>query len=424
MEYQPNQIKEGITLHLIPNDRFKTNLMAIFITTTLTRENVTKNALIPAVLRRGSKHMPTQEEISKVLEEMYGATFDCGVDKRGDNQVLKFYFESINDRFLPQEQETLLKTSVDKFLELVFDPLTEKDNQFKPEYVNQEKDNLKKIIEGKIDNKAKYAMDRCIEEMYKDEPFGLYRYGYLEDLESIDAANLYEAYQQLLAKSKIDIFVSGIEEPKLQEWITQNPKVQELSARKPQFVAITGKPKEAPVPEKVVQESMEVTQGKLIIGLDLAIEDSNLRYDATIYNSILGGSANSKLFQKVREEASLAYSASSSYVKNKNNIFISCGIDIPNYEQTVDIIKKQLEAMKQGNFTDEEVENAKQGILSAIKSIEDEQDTEMMYYFAQELTDQKYSLEEYSRKISEVTKQKVIDIAQKVTVDTIYFLKD
>ena len=421
MEYQPNQIKEGITLHLIPNDRFKTNLMAIFITTTLTRENVTKNALIPAVLRRGSKHMPTQEEISKVLEEMYGATFDCGVDKRGDNQVLKFYFESINDRFLPQEQETLLKTSVDKFLELVFDPLTEKDNQFKPEYVNQEKDNLKKIIEGKIDNKAKYAMDRCIEEMHKDEPFGLYRYGYLEDLESIDAANLYEAYQQLLAKSKIDIFVSGIEEPKLQEWITQNPKVQELSARKPQFVAITGKPKEAPVPEKVVQESMEVTQGKLIIGLDLAIEDSNLRYDATIYNSILGGSANSKLFQKVREEASLAYSASSSYVKNKNNIFISCGIDIPNYEQTVD---KQLEAMKQGNFTDEEVENAKQGILSAIKSIEDEQDTEMMYYFAQELTDQKYSLEEYSRKISEVTKQKVIDIAQKVTIDTIYFLKD
>lgn len=424
MEYKPNEIKEGITLHQVPNDRFKTNLMAIFITTTLNRENVTKNALIPTVLRRGSKQMPTQEEISKILEEMYGATFDCGVDKRGDNQVLKFYFESINDNFLPNGDENMLKDSLEKFLELVFDPYTDGTNQFKPEYVEQEKDNLKKIIESKIDNKAKYAMDRCIEEMYKDEPFGLYRYGYVEDLESINAENLYQSYQQLLSQSKIDLFVSGRDNPKIKEWVNQNPNIQKLAARKPQFVSISSKPKDAPVPEKVVQESMEVTQGKLMIGLDLAIEDTNLQYPTTIYNSILGGSANSKLFQKVREEASLAYSASSSYVKNKNNIFISCGIDIPNYEKTVEIIKKQLEAMKQGDFTEEEVENAKQGLLSAIKSVNDEQDTELMYYFAQELMNTKHSLKEYSDRISQVTKQDVIDIAHKVTIDTIYFLKD
>ena len=110
----------------------------------------------------------TQEEISKRLEELYGASFDCGIDKTGDNQVLKFYIESINDHFLPQQGENMLKASLDNLLEIVFNPLVE-NNGFKEQYVEQEKKNMKQRIEGKIDNKARYALDRCIEEMYKDK---------------------------------------------------------------------------------------------------------------------------------------------------------------------------------------------------------------------------------------------------------------
>ena len=145
------------------------------MTTKLTRENVTKNAVISALLRRGSKNMPSQEEISKQMEEMYGASFDCGLDKTGDNQVLKFYLETVNDNFLPEKGEDILKNSLEKLLEIVFNPYLEEET-FKPEYVEQEKNNIKQRIEGKIDNKARYAMDRCIEEIYKDEPFGLYRF--------------------------------------------------------------------------------------------------------------------------------------------------------------------------------------------------------------------------------------------------------
>ena len=208
MQYNEKEIKKGIKLHEIQTEKFKTNLIAIFLSMPITKENVTKNSLISAVLRRGSKNMPTLDKISQEMEEMYGASFDCGLDKTGDNHILKFYLEAINDNFLPQTDENMLKTSIEKILELVFNPLVE-NGGFKDEYVKQEKENVKRIIEGKPDNKARYAFDRCIEEMYKNQPYGLYKYGYIEDLERITAQDLYKYYQSMIAECKIDIFVSG-----------------------------------------------------------------------------------------------------------------------------------------------------------------------------------------------------------------------
>lgn len=422
MEYKQTEIKKGIKLHTIKTEKFKTNLIAIMLTTKLNRENVTKNALVPAVLRRGTKNLTTQEEINKKLEEMYGASLDCGLDKTGDNQVLKFYIETVNDEFLPQEAENMLKTSLEKIFEFVFNPYLE-NGCFKKEYVEQEKENIKQIIDGKIDNKARYSLDRCIEEMYKDKPYGLYKYGYVEDMKNINEKNLYEYYQQLINECKIDIFVSGIIDEETENIIKNNENIIKLKDREPQYNEhkIIAKRTEK---ENDVQESMDVTQGKLIIGMDLDIDDDNLRFDVMIYNSIFGGSANSKLFQNVREKASLAYTASSSYYRFKNNIFINCGIEIKNYEKALEIIKQQIEDMKKGDFTDEEVENAKKGIIASIKTIDDEQDTEITYFFSQELSKSKCNIEQYMQRISEVTKDKVVDVANKVSINTVYFLKD
>lgn len=422
MEYKQIEIKKGIKLHTIKTEKFKTNLIAIMLTTKLNRENVTKNALIPAVLRRGTKNLTTQEEINKKLEEMYGASLDCGLDKTGDNQVLKFYIETVNDEFLPQEAENMLKISLEKIFEFVFNPYLE-NGCFKKEYVEQEEKNIKQIIEGKIDNKARYSLDRCIEEMYKEQPYGLYKYGYVEDIKDINEKNLYEYYQKLINECKIDIFVSGIIDEKTENIIKNNENIIKLKDREPQYneTEIIAKRSQK---ENDVQESMDVTQGKLIIGMDLDIDDDNLRFDVMIYNSIFGGSANSKLFQNVREKASLAYTASSSYYRFKNNIFINCGIEIKNYEKALEIIKQQIEDMKKGDFTDEEVENAKKGIIASIKTIDDEQDTEITYFFSQELSKSKCNIEQYMQRISEVTKDKVVDVANKVSINTVYFLKD
>lgn len=422
VEYRIIKIKNGINLHTIDTNKFKTNLIAVMLTTKLDRENVTRNALIPAVLRRGTVSLGTQEEINKKLEEMYGASFDCGLDKTGDNQVLKFYIESVNDEFLPQNNENMLKMSLENIFEMVFNPYLES-GHFKKEYIDQEKENLKQIIEGKIDNKARFALDRCIEQMYKDEPFGLYKYGYVEDLDKIDERNLYEYYINLIGQCKIDIFVSGILNQNIDTLIKNNVNISKLKEREPDYVMPEPKPKVS-VRENIVQDSMEVNQGKLIIGLDLDLDNEDLRYDAMIYNSLLGGSANSKLFQNVREKASLAYTAASNYYRFKNNIFINCGIEIENFDKALDIIRKQIEDMKNGDFSEEDVENAKQGIIAAIKSIDDEQDTEITYFFGQELSKNKLDIDSYMERVNLVNKQKVIDIANKVSINTIYFLRN
>ncbi len=419
MKYYTKPIKEGIDSHIIETNKFKTNLLTVFITTPLLKETITKQALIASVLRRGTNTMKTSEQISINLEEMYGASFDCGIEKIGENHILKFYLETINDEFLPKESDILQK-GLNTIFEIVFNPLIE-NGTFKEEYVKQEKENLKQIIEGKKDNKAKYALDRCIEEMYKNKPYGLYKYGYTQDLEKITPKNLYDYYKEMIKNSKIDIFISGkIDKEKIEETIQQNENIKKLQQRtinktKPQLIQTKNEPLS-------VQEQMDITQGKLVLGLNIENEDPNSKYTALLYNMVLGGGANSKLFQNVREKASLAYTASSNYIRQMNNILIRCGIETKNYEKALTIIKEQLEDIKNGNLTEEELQNAKQTIISTIKFIPDEQDTEVTYYFGGVISGKHVSIEEYQNKINEITKKQIIDLANQTKINTIYFL--
>ena len=423
MNYIKQNIKPGITFHKINTNKFKTNLFSIFVTTKLERENVTKNALLTAILRRGTKKMPTQELISQNLENMYGASFDCGVEKTGDNHIMKFYLESINNEFLPS-QENLSKECLDILIDIVFNPYVE-NGSFKEEYINGEKENLKQIIEGKIDNKAKYASDRCIEEMYKNKPYGLYKYGYIEDLKNINAKDLYEYYLQLIKNAKIDIFVSGDLDNEILNSIKENEIIKNLNERDPKYnVNKENEVKERVNEPKIIKESMQVTQGKLILGLDILENKKESKYATSVYNIILGGSANSKMFQNVREKASLAYTAGSIYLRQKDNVFIKCGIDIPNYDKALEIIKQQLEQMKNGDFSEDDINNAKLLISSTIGSIPETQDAELTYYFSQELSDEFISIEDYINRINSVTKEQILNIANNVQINTIYFLKD
>ena len=422
MEYNQCEIKKGIKLHTIKTDKFKTNLIAVFLSKKLERENVTKNALIPAILRRGSKTLKTQEEISKTLEEMYGASFDCGIDKTGDNQVIRFYIETVNDNYLPKKENNLEK-SIQTLLEIVFNPY-EENGKFKKDYINQEKENMKKRIESRKDNKARYSLDRCIEEMYKDKPYGLYKFGYSKDLEKINEENLYSYYKDLINTCKIDIFVSGPIDENIIKILKEDKILNSLNEREAEYNKLELEQKKKIEKENIVIEKMEVTQGKLLVGLDVDINDNKSKAIAMVYNNILGGSANSKMFQNVREKAHLAYVANSMYYKYKGNIIVNSGIEISNYEKALELIKKQIEDMKKGEFTKEEVENAKKGIISAIKTINDEQDSIIIYYFGQELTNTNVSVEQYMDEILSVSYEDVKNIAKKVYINTIYFLRD
>lgn len=422
MSYKTQEIKKGIQAHVIETNKFKTNLFAMFLTVPLNRENITQNALIPAVLRRGTETLKSQEEISIELENMYGATLDCGVEKTGDNQVLKFYLETLNDNFLPNK-ENLSKKAIELLLDVIFNPLTE-NNHFKKEYVDSEKKTIKRLIDGRIDNKDMYAYTRCIEEMYKNEPYGLYKYGYIEDLENINEENLYTDYQNLLSIAKIDFFASGeLQTDSVISIIEGNQNIQKLQEREDTHIVNTeDTEKKKEVQIQTIQDVKDVTQGKLVIGLDIDYYKKDSRYAMCIYNVILGESATSKMFQNVREKAGLAYSARSTYIRQKNNIFIRAGIEIKNYSKALEIIKEQLEDMKNGKFSDEEIDNAKKYMTSGIKTVQDEQDSEITYYMGQELSKTLLTFEEYMDKINSVTREEILEIAKNIHINTIYFL--
>ena len=425
MDYTTTQIGEGIKLHKINTNKFKTNLIAIFLTTKLNKEDITKKSLILGVLKRGTNNLKTQEKINTKLEELYGAELNCGIDKLADDHVMKFYIESLNDNFTYQQEE-ILKQSIKLLFDIVFNPLTQ-NGEFNTEYVESEKQKLKQIIDAKKDNKAHYSYTRCIEEMYKNEPYGLYSLGYSEDLEQITNKNLYETYKNIIKTCKIDIFVSGsfkedsTTENNIEKLVEDCVKTSKINPRNVESLYVKNEAKTEPK-EKVVKEKMDVSQGKLVIGLDILNSTPEDKPATSVYNAILGGGANSKLFQNVREKASLAYSASSMYIKNKNNIIIRSGIEHTNYEKALEIIKKQIEDMQKGEFTQKDIQDAKQLITSSFRSMQDEQDSELSYYFNREMEQNLVDIENYIKQIESVSKEQIVKIASNVKVNTIYFL--
>ena len=255
--------------------------------------------------------------------------------------------------------------------------------------------------------------------MYKDEPYGLYKYGYIEDLEKITNEDLYKTYNELINNAKIDIFVSGnIDEEVVKELISK--KIDKLNARNYKIKKSSNNVEQTK--DKTIIERTNVAQGNLNIGMKFNSKSQKDNINAAVYNAVLGGGANSKLFQNVREKASLAYSAGSMYIKTKDAMIIKCGIDPENYEKTLDIVKKQLEDMEDGKFTLEDIEKAVELIVASYKSMQDEQDSEITYYFTKELNQDNMSVNDYIENIKKVSKEDIIDIAKKIKISIIYFL--
>ena len=392
----------------IETKKFKTNVYALYLTIPLTKENVTYNALIPTVLKRGCEKYNNQLEISKKLEEMYDATFGIGITKVGNNEVLKFYLESLNNNYLPNNED-LSKTSIEMLLNIVMNPYLV-NGKFDDDYVEQEKENLKKVIESRKDNKDTYATNRLLEEMFKEEPYGLYKFGNIDEIDNITSEKLYEKYKELIKNSEKYLYIVG--DVKNLNIESYNIDEKEITISKEFPVKISEK-------ENIVKEQMDVTQGKLVIGLNMP---NNKQEVIALYNTILGKGANSKLFLNVREKEGLAYSAGSTYLKRNNAIIISTGIEVLKYNKAVEVIKNQLKDMEDGNITEKEMKDAKQFINAGLNLINESSENMIEYRFDKDLYNEEIDIEKYRKKIEEITKEDIVKVAQQIKIDTIYFL--
>ncbi len=408
----------GIKVFRVKSGKFKTNSINVFFHDKLCRENAAKNALLPAVLRRGCESFPAIMDISLYLEDLYGASFDCGVTKKGENQIVQFYLEYVSDKYT-KSNDNLTEKAFDLLYDIIIKPVTE-DGGFKKEYVEQEKKNLKELIESRVNDKMHYAVEKCLEEMCKDEPFSIYAYGDVEDYDEINEKNLYEHYKYFTQELPIYVFISGDLEDDKVRYITERLKKIQRGTTKP----IENSHAVKNVDEvKNITEQMNINQGKLSIGFRANIDpNSDEYYSLLVYNSILGGGLHSKLFQNVREKAGLAYYVFSRLEKFKGLMVISSGIETGNKQKAIDIINKQIEDIKEGSISDYEYQSAIKSIETGIESLKDSQLQVVDFYLSQYIVGTNDTPDGLIEKVKKVTVDDVISVSNKIKMDTVYFL--
>jgi len=419
MKLKSNRIKlgNGIHLNIIETDKFKSNLLSYYILRPLNKEEVTMNALLPLVLKRGSQEFSTSIEIERQLEMLYGANFSAMINKKGEKHILRFTMEWVNSDYI--SGETIEYNAVNMLRNIVYNPYLE-NGYFKKEYIDKEKENLKNKIESKILDKRSYAINRCIEEMCKYEKFSIYSLGYTEDLEDINEKNLYNHYLNILETSQIELFYVGKMNEDLVDHIIKNNKIDRDDILNLERESILSSVQN----KNSVNEKADINQGKLVIGYRAGIPYEDKLYNGLLLASdIFGGGPNSKLFRNVREKESLAYYVSSSILKFKSLMILDAGIEFENFDKTLTIINKQLKELKAGEFSEDDIEISKKSILTSTESIKDSAFLISEFFFSQELSKDDRSLENIMADINNTTKDDIVAAANKINVDTIFFLE-
>ncbi len=412
------KINDNISLNYIEMKKLKTNVVGVYLRRPLKEDEASKNAVLSYVLKSGCKMLPTTLEITRHLQDLYGATLNSGVIKSGDNQAIFFDAETISDKYAPQN-EKLTNELLKLLLNVIFKPLTD-NNSFKKDIVLREKKTVNDKIDSLINDKRAYAKMRCNEEVCNGDVYALTRFGTKKALDEINEVNLYSHYENIISSSQIDIFISGeavIDEAKK----LISDFVKNIEFKKPDEIKTNKISKSNNV--KNIKDSLDVTQGKLSIGFTTGINASDKDFPALVVaNSIFGAGTHSKLFNNVREKLSLAYYASSSLNKFKGLMFVDAGIEFSNFNKAYKETIAQLNALKNGEISDEEISSSKNAIINSLNTYYDDQRYMQMYAIDCIYLGINCDIEKYKKDILAITIEDVMRVVPDICENTVYFL--
>ncbi len=412
------EIANKVLFKYIETDKFKTNYFSFNFISPIENEKSAYNSLLPLVLMRGCEKYPTQADINKKLQYLYSGEITARNDKFGEYQIFGLKANMLDNRF---SAETDITTeTVDLICQMIFEPLTEYGN-FTKNYTKGEKINLIDIIEAERNNKTKYSIDRLQEEMFKNEVFGISKYGTVKNVQKISPQSLYASYVEVLASYPIEIYFVG-----------KCDIDSIISMLKERFSKIERKVIEIPVAKTVekakkinqVTEIENVKQGKLCLGFRTGYKvDDNKYYLLQLFNEVYGGSPTSKLFVNVREKMSLCYYCRSIVNQRNGIMFVASGIEFENEEIAKNAIIQQLNEIKEGNITEEEFESAKKSIRNGYLQVYDSAESMENWAFFRAICHSSSTPMDECNKIDTATIDEIKAVAQKMTLDTVYFLK-
>ncbi len=412
-------IAPGVTLRHFSDTRFKQGCMSVQLVRPMRREEAAKNALLSAVLLRGSENYPDLQTITWRLDELYGASVGTLVRRVGDYQTTGLYCSLLDDRFaLPGDR--ILEPTVGLLQELLLRPKLEK-GIFSSDYVESEKRNLVLAIEAQRNDKRAWCNSQLIKNMCREDSFGLPRLGEIEDVKVITPQSLYDHYRRILKESRMEIFYVGSA-----SWEQVKALWEKVFFGMERDYIPLGE--QTPFTGKVGgawEEAMDIAQGKLAMGF---VTPANIRqgkpFVATqMMNLILGGGMTSKLFTQVREKMSLCYAISSGYHGSKGILTVNAGMDWEKKDTVRQQVLAQLDAIARGDITSDELAAAQQAMLSSLRATHDSPGSIENYYATAALSGLPYTPEGYMQTVAEITAQDVAQAAGQVTLHSEYFLK-
>ncbi|MFB4158761.1 EF-P 5-aminopentanol modification-associated protein YfmF [Geomicrobium sp. JSM 1781026] len=410
----------SLHVHWQPSDKYKTTTFVLQMKAPLEDEKTSAaRALLTQVLQAGTKKYPSRREIRKHLDGLYGASFGADVGKKGEQHFVTFFAEVVHEQYLQSENEPLAKEMLRFFLSVLFEPAENDDGAFLDSIIKEEKQALISRVKSIADDKIRYANQRLVEEMCKEERYGIPPYGTATHIEDVDERALQDAYTDLLKTNAFDLFITGPGEREEIESVLNEYATQFTS----KSVTSETKMQKAPEETREVVDHEDVQQAKLHMGFRVPFQASDNEYAAVLVtNGIFGAFPHSKLFVNVREKESLAYYAASRYEPYKGLVFAMAGIASDKYERAVTIIKEQLQELKNGNFTDEELQTTQYMLSNQILEQVDSARGSIDLLYQNVLTNKHRSVEDRVKEIQSVSREDVTRIASEITLDTVYLL--
>ncbi|GGF10551.1 putative inactive metalloprotease YmfF [Halobacillus andaensis] len=410
--------KQGYRLHILPSKKYKTVSIVAKLKAPLQREGITERALLPHVLQKATSSHPNVRALQSALENLYGTGFSSDGTKKGENHVLSFRMEVVNEAYL-NDHEPILEKAMQIFSDVLFDPKVEQGG-FDETIVNREKQTLEQKIKSIKDDRMSYANMRLIDHMCDNEPYALHVHGYLEDFEKINAKSLYEYYKAMINRDLLDLYIIGdVDEAEIEKLADKYFSRSASANNDAHQESLASEKREI----NEVIEREDVNQGKLHIGYRTNIKFGDDDYFALqVFNGIFGGFPSSKLFMNVREKHSLAYYAASRFESHKGLLLVFSGVDPKDYEQAKSIIIEQMEAMKSGDFTSDQVSESSEQVVNQLQETMDHANGLIEVLYHQTLSGVSIPAKEIIENVRKVKKEDVVKVANKIELDTIYFL--
>ena len=413
------KIAKGAYMNWVTDSKFKSDRISLCFVTPLKKETATVNALVPFVLRKGCRSCPDFTELNKRLALMYGAILDADVAKHADEQIIEVSIQFTDDRFAIGG-ENMAETAAKLLSDIAFEPNLDGNGHFPEIDLELEREFLIDTIESDLNDKRVYAIGKAINLIFEDEPFGIKRYGYVDDAKAITAESLAKAWRDLVKTAKIEIMFAGPGDPSTAEKVFE----ERISALEREPIETEHAKPLAYSPLKEAEESMDIVQGKLVMAFRMgAPETEQEKNSARVLSALYGGTAFSKLFMNVREKMSLCYYADSHFERSSGILLVDCGIEFQNREAAQAEIIRQLELIAEGDFSKEEFEDTKGAILNSLGSVGDTLYSVESWYMPGILEGNPITPEEDAEAIMKITGDDVIKAAKKAKLCAVFFLK-